>query len=104
MNKTQREIVTICLIITAGFFVSEMHSTVTYHAGLRSPQSVPTETAVVRPAASLAQFSNDKIQLPEPPVKVWYKSESAVGPTETGLEWMSPKTPALHLLDLRNRQ
>ena len=101
MNKMQTEVVMICLSITAGFFVRGMLSTGTNQAGFRGSQSVPTEMAAVRPAASLAQFSSDTVQLPEPPAKVWYKS--APEPTETGLEWMFPKTPPLHLLDLRNR-
>jgi|SRR6266545_8146175 len=123
MNKAPIEIVTICLIITAGFFVSKMHSTGTYHAGLRSPQPVPTEMAAVGSAAPLTQFNrytaqllvtigrfipdaigagfkSDTIQLPEPTAKIWYKDAGA--PMETGLEWISPKTPPLHLLDLRN--
>jgi len=69
-------------------------------------RSVPTELAAVN--ASLPQFSSDRVELSdtgfrllESPFKVWY--QSAAAPTETGLEWMFPKTPPLHLLDLRNR-
>jgi hypothetical protein len=124
MNKIPIEVLTICLIIAAGFFVSEMLSIRTYHAGLRGPQSVPTEMATVGSAALLAQFNSgtaqlpvttwrfipdplgaefnsDTILLPKPTAKVWYKDAGA--PIETGLEWISPKTPPLHLLDMRNR-
>jgi hypothetical protein len=99
MNKAPLEIVTVCLIVTAGFFVSEMLSTGADHA-FRSSQSAPTEIASIAPAPSIAQFTSGAVQIPEP-ARVWYKSAEA--PTKTGLEWMFPKGPPLHLLDLRNR-
>jgi len=97
MNKTATEIVTICLIISAGFCASEMHSTATHQAGLRGFQLVPIQTTAV----GLAAFNGYTVQSPEPSEKVCY--ESAVASAETGLEWMFPKAPPLHLLDLRNR-
>src|SRR5678816_1899789 len=100
MNKAPIEIVTVCVIITAGFFASEMLSTGADHARLRSSQSAPTEIASIAPAPSIVQFTSGVVQIPEP-AKVWYNSAEA--PTETGLEWMFPKGPPLHLLDLRNR-
>ena len=100
MNKAPLEIVTVCLIITAGFFVSEMLSTGADHALLRSSQSAPIEIASIGPAPSIVQFTSGAVQIPEP-AKVWYNSAEA--PTETGLEWMFPKCPPLHLLVLHHR-
>jgi hypothetical protein len=100
MNKAPIETVTVCLIITAGFFLSEMLSTGADHARLRSSQSAPTEIASIGPAPSIAQFTSGAVQIPEP-AKVSFKS--AETPTETGLEWMFFKGPPLHLLDLHHR-
>jgi hypothetical protein len=99
MNKAPIEIVTVCLIITAGFFLSERLSTGADHARLRSSQSAPTEIASIGPAPSIVQFIIGAVQLPEP-AKVRYSRAEA--PTETGLEWTFPKGPPLHLLDLHH--
>jgi len=101
-NKTQTEIATMGLSITAGFLVSGMLWTGTSRIQPRGFPSLSSEMGIVGPAASPAQFSSDAVQLLEPTAKAWCKDAGA--PTETGLEWISPKTPPLHLLDLRNRQ